>query len=134
MRSSDLSGLHALGAGPLAPSRDLEIITLDASGAIEIRFATTELMAHCPVTNQRDLYDATIEITGTATLESKSLKLYLGSFDEERILAEDLTNTMADDLAVALGDSASRISVRLQQNVRGGISITTTAIRPLPIA
>jgi len=129
MRSSDLSHLHALGAGPLPPERRLEIIPLDTPAPVDIRFATSELMAHCPVTNQRDLYDAVIEIRGTATLESKSLKLYFGSWDEERILAEDLTNSMADDLAAVLRAHATRIGVTLHQHVRGGIDITVSAER-----
>jgi NADPH-dependent 7-cyano-7-deazaguanine reductase QueF len=129
MRSSDLSQLEALGAGPLPPQRKLEVIHLDTPAAIDIRFTTSELMAHCPVTNQRDLYEATFVITGTATLESKSLKLYLASWDEERILAEDLANSIADDLAAALGDAGMRISVTLDQNVRGGIAISVTATR-----
>ena len=129
MRSSDLSKLQALGAGPLPPERTLEVIHLDTPGPIDIRFTTSELMAHCPVTNQRDLYDATIDLTSTATLESKSLKLYLGSWDEEPILAEDLANSMADDIAEALGDAGLRVVVTLDQNVRGGISISVTARR-----
>jgi NADPH-dependent 7-cyano-7-deazaguanine reductase QueF len=129
MRSSDISGLRALGAGPLPPARSLETIALDTPGPVHISFTTSELIAHCPVTGQRDLYDATVEITATATLESKSLKLYLASWDKEQILAEDLANTIADDVAEALGSTAERVAVTLEQNVRGGISISVTTVR-----
>ena len=130
MRQSDTSGLRALGAGPLSPARELEIIPLDTPAAVEISFGTSELLALCPVTGQRDYYDAQILLRSTATLESKSLKLYLASFDAEQILAEDLTNTIADDVTEALGDHALAVEIRLHQHVRGGLDITVTARRP----
>lgn len=130
-RKSDLSAVRALGAGPMPAERALETIPLDTPGPIDIRFHTSELLAKCPVTAQRDLYEATIDLSSTATLESKSLKLYLGSWDGDEILAEDLANSIADDLEEALGDHAERIAVTLVQNVRGGIDITVTARRPV---
>ncbi len=132
MRKSDTSHLRALGAGPMEPSRDLEVIALDTTESVDIVFTTSELLARCPVTAQRDLYDARIELEGIATLESKSLKLYLASWDREEILAEDLANSIADDLAAALGSAAASIAVVLQQNVRGGLALTVTARRRSP--
>lgn len=129
MRKSDTSGLKALGAGPMAPTRDLEIIALDTPSAVEIVFTTSELLALCPVTSQRDHYDARLELETTATLESKSLKLYIASWEPETILAEDLANTIADDLATVLGAHASSVTVTLRQHVRGGVDITVTAKR-----
>ena len=131
MRQSDNSGLRALGAGPLAPARELEIIPLDTPSAVEITFTTGELLARCPVTEQRDHYDAGISLLSTATLESKSLKLYLGSWEQQQILAEDLTNSIADDVADALGDHATRVEITLHQHVRGGLDITVVARRPV---
>lgn len=129
MARSDTSHLRALGAGPMEPTRRLERIVLDTRTPLRIVFRTAELLARCPVTAQRDLYEATIEIEATATLESKSLKLYLASWDTDEILAEDLANTLADDLAEALGDHLERLSVQLHQNVRGGIDIMVEATR-----
>ena len=129
IRRSDTSHLQALGAGPLEPSRNLETIPLDTSEPLEIAFTTSELLAKCPVTAQRDLYEARLDLTSTATIESKSLKLYLTSWDGEEILAEDLANNIADDLATALGPAATSIVVNLRQNVRGGLQITVTARR-----
>lgn len=131
MRQSDTSALRALGSGPMQPSRQLEIISLDTPTAVEITFTTTELLALCPVTEQRDHYDARITLVSTATLESKSLKLYLGSWDRQAILAEDLSNTIADDVAEALGDHAAQIEITLHQHVRGGLDIMVTARRPV---
>lgn len=130
MRQSDTSALRALGAGPLPPARDLEIIPLDTPSAVDITFGTNELLARCPVTTQRDHYDARISLVSTATLESKSLKLYLGSWEQQEILAEDLTNTIADDVASALGAHAVSVEVTLHQHVRGGLDITVVARRP----
>lgn len=127
---SDTSHLRALGAGPLEPSRSLEIIPLDTATPVDIVFRTSELLAHCPVTGQRDLYDAAITLTSTATLETKALKLYLASWDAEQILAEDLANSIADDIVGALGDHARSVAVELHQHVRGGLDITVTATRP----
>ncbi len=132
MRRSDTSELQALGAGPLPPSRRLEIIPLDTPRAVEITFTTAELLALCPVTRQRDHYDARITLVSTATLESKSLKLYLGSWDRQEILAEDLSNTIADDIADVLGDHAATIEITLHQHVRGGLAITVTTRRSGP--
>lgn len=130
MRRSDTSRLRALGAGPMAPTRDLEIIALDTPAPIAITFTSSELLALCPVTTQRDHYDATIGLCSTATLESKSLKLYLASWEQEEMLAEDLTNTIADDVSAALGDHATSVEVELRQHVRGGLDITVVASRP----
>ena len=131
MRRSDTSGLSALGAGPLPASRSLEIIALDTPAAVEITFRTSELLALCPVTGQRDLYDAEISLHARATLESKSLKLYLATWDREQILAEDLANSIADDVAEVLGEHADSVEVRLHQHVHGGLDITVATRRPV---
>ena len=130
MARSDTSHLRALGAGPMAPERALEIIELDTVHPVDVSFRTTELLARCPVTEQRDHYVAILEITARATLESKSLKLYLASWETESILAEDLANSIADDVAAALGRHLWRLQVHLQQQVRGGIEVSVTARRP----
>ena len=129
MARSDTSHLRALGAGPLEPTRALECIVLDTDRPVRVTFRTSELLARCPVTAQRDLYEATIEIEATATLESKSLKLYLASWDGEEILAEDLANSVADDIAAALGPHLTGASVALRQNIRGGVEITVETSR-----
>jgi len=114
----------------MEPSRDIEIIALDTPAPVEIVFTTSELLARCPVTSQRDLYDARFEFEAIATVESKSFKLYLASWDGIEILAEDLANNVADDLAGAFGDAATSIAVTLHQHVRGGLALSVTARRP----
>lgn len=129
MARSDTSHLQALGAGPMEPSRALEIIPLDTELPLEIGFRTDELLARCPVTEQRDHYQASLELTATATLESKSLKLYLASWEQESILAEDLANSIADDVVDACGEHLEALSVTLVQQVRGGIEVSVRAER-----
>lgn len=126
---SDTSHLRALGAGPLEPSRDLEIIALDTKQPIEIRFTTNELLARCPVTEQRDHYKAELTMRTTATLESKSLKLYLASWELETILAEDLANSIADDIEKVCGQHLRDLVVELSQQVRGGIEVGVRVTR-----
>lgn len=131
MARSDTSHLKALGAGPLEPSRELEIIVLDTAAPIEITFTTEELLARCPVTQQRDHYRAELALVASATLESKSLKLYLASWELETILAEDLANSIADDIAGVCGDHLERLVVELHQQIRGGIEVAVRTVRPL---
>ena len=94
----------------------------------KVIFTSNELMAYCPVTSQPDLYKVTIELEPWKhTIETKSLKLYIESFRETAILAEDLAVKIAIDLF-----KASRpfyVGVTLQQNVRGGIQLTAKAVR-----
>lgn len=130
-RSSDLSGVEALGAGPMDPARALEIIPLDTPEPVQITFSTSELLAKCPVTGQRDLYSAAISLVATATIESKSLKLYLASWDQEQILAEDLANTIADDVEAVLGEHLVGLGVDLEQATRGGIDVAVNVARPV---
>ena len=131
MARSDTSHLQALGAGPMESARTLEIIELDTAQSLEIGFRTDELLARCPVTDQRDHYQAAIDLVATATLESKSLKLYLGSWEGESILAEDLANSIADDVAQVCGSHLTSLSVTLHQQIRGGIEVSVRAARPL---
>src|ERR671935_241087 len=54
-------------------------------GVSHVELTSDELTAVCPVTSQPDLYVATIEYWPQALcLESKSLKLYLNGFRDER--------------------------------------------------
>lgn len=111
------------------PQRALEIIVLDTRQPIAIWFRTDELLARCPVTEQRDHYRAHVELSATATLESKSLKLYLASWETESILAEDLANSIADDVADVMGEHLRSLIVTLEQQVRGGIEVGVRARR-----
>ena len=128
----DLDALHALGQGPMAPSKNLEAIRIDKS--INVTLVSDELLANCPVTHQPDFYEAHIELFGTGfTIETKSLKLYLQTFRDNHILAESLAGVIADDIRKAMErpgeDYFGMVLVRLTQGIRGGIQLTTEAVR-----
>jgi 7-cyano-7-deazaguanine reductase len=78
----------------------------------------------CPVTNQPDMYVATIEYEPEELcIESKSLKLYLASFRNEGAFCEALAVRIRDDAAQALELPAEKVHVTLRQKARGGITI-----------
>lgn len=91
----------------------------------EVVYTTKELNALCPVTGQPDQYELSITYTPEGrTIESKSLKLYLWSFRERGVYAENLAATIARDLGTALDRP---VSAELTQQVRGGLVLRTTA-------
>lgn len=87
-----------------------------------------ELTALCPAVSglQPDLYRWSIRYEpNERCLESKSLKLYLLTFRDERIFAEHLAGRIARDLAAVLDVP---VTVRLQQSRRGGIETAVEAV------
>lgn len=110
---------HPIGA------TDLDVVdTIDACVA-EVVYTTKELNALCPVTGQPDQYELKIAYTPDGrTLESKSLKLYLWSFRDRGIYAENLAATIARDLGTALSRS---VFVDVTQQVRGGLVLQASA-------
>ncbi len=93
-----------------------------------IRLFSDELTAFCPTTEQPDFYHIIIEYTPQQVcLETKSLKLYLQSFRDERMFAEELSAKIAGDLIEIL--HPSEIKVELTQRVRGGIELTAIVHR-----
>ncbi len=97
--------------------------TFPVDTPVRVEFRTAELQALCPAVPgiQPDIYDATITYTAiTHAIESKSLKLWLVTFREQRIFAEHLACRLHDHLA-ELTPQVVDIHVRLVQNIRGGI-------------
>ena len=94
-----------------------------------IEFATNELTALCPITGQPDFYELKLNYRPKgALIESKSLKLYLWSFRDRGIFAEDLAATLLKDLVAACGPT--EMTVDLTQQVRGGLQIRTVVHHP----
>jgi 7-cyano-7-deazaguanine reductase len=94
----------------------------------EITFETHEFCSLCPVTNQPDLY--TLKITYVPEqkcVESKSLKLYLTQWRNEGIFGEAVATTICNELYEAL--EPLKVEVIATQQVRGGLQMTTTAVR-----
>ena len=101
--------------------------TFPNPGVARVELTSDELVAICPLTGQPDLYVATIEYDPVALcLETKSLKLYLGSFRNEGHFAEALAVRIRDDVAAALELPHERVRVTLRQKARGGITITAS--------
>lgn len=120
-----------------APSRSTEFVALGHAGAYagletfanpglsRVEMTSDELAAICPVTGQPDLYVAIIEFWPAALcLESKSLKLYLNGFRNEKYFCEALAVKLRDDVADVLGLQHDKVQVTLKQKSRGGITIT----------
>lgn len=102
--------------------------TFPAPKVESVRFVTHEVTSFCPVTRQPDIYTVDIEYTPKdKCVESKSLKLYLGSFRDEGIFGEALAATVADDLFRII--EPEDITVKTIQQPRGGLQMTSTAYR-----
>jgi 7-cyano-7-deazaguanine reductase len=91
-----------------------------------VRFESAEVTSLCPVTGQPDFYRVAVEYVPAARcIESKSLKLYLFSFRDTGLFAEDMANRLLDDLVAACAPAWLRVSCTM--NPRGGISLAVDA-------
>jgi 7-cyano-7-deazaguanine reductase len=87
-----------------------------------VRFTCPEFTALCPVTGQPDFAHFVVDYApDAAILESKSLKLYLGSFRNHRAFHEDCTLGIARRLVDALTPRWLRVAGYWYP--RGGIPI-----------
>ena len=113
-----------LGRPGATPSDQIDTFGVD--GPLDlVHFHSSELTAVCPVTGQPDFYSVDIEyVPATSCIETRSLKLYLRTFDGRGIFAEHLAPLIAGHLADAV---EVPVTVRLTQQVRGGITTTVTA-------
>ena len=128
-------GLKALGRrveSPAAPSRaTLEAFPNPAPGSdYTVTLDCTEFTSLCPLTGQPDYGRFSIEFApDQLCVESKSLKLYLGSYRQTGAFWEDLCNRIADDLFAVLAPRWLRVTGVM--NARGGIAITCEVRRGL---
>ena len=123
--------LTLLGGGPLpqlsSPDEAvLETFVSPSSRDYEVVFTTKEFTSHCPVTGQPDFAEITIRYTPSRRcLESKALKQYLGSYRNQAVFAEAITNRILDDIVAAI--APRRAVVTGDFAPRGGISIRVEA-------
>lgn len=104
--------------------------TFPVDAVVEVTFETTELEALCPAVPfvQPDIYRCVIEYRAeTVSIESKSLKLWLVTFRDRRIFAENLAVEIGRTLEAV--DGLRLTAVTLTQNVRGGL-VETVCYRP----
>ena len=114
-----------LGRPMTEPSKDLDTFPKPAS-VTKVIFTSDELTSFCPVTGQPDFNTVEIEYhPDTMCVESKSLKLYLWTFREERIFGEGLAHQIAHDMFEKLRPFYCKVT--LQQSIRGGLQMTAVA-------
>lgn len=109
---------------PMSPDRAvLERVPNPHRGESYVaRFTAPEFTTLCPVTGQPDFAHLVIDyVPGAWLLESKSLKLFLGSFRDERHFHEDCTLTIAKRIVAAIAPKWLRIAGYWYP--RGGIPI-----------
>jgi len=105
--------------------KGLETFELDEE-IMSISMHSDEFTALCPVTRQPDLYKVTITfMPSDKGIESKSLKLYLGTYRNEGAFCEGLAALICRDIAKA--SECYHVQVSLEQKSRGGISIEAIA-------
>ncbi len=91
-----------------------------------IRLDCPDFTSLCPVTGQPDFAEIVIEYTpGASCLETKSLKLYLGSYRNEPAFNEAVVNRILDDLVRACEPRRMRIEGRFAP--RGGLALSVVA-------
>lgn len=91
-----------------------------------IEFTCPEFTAFCPITKQPDFAEIRISyVPDERCVELKSLKLYLGSFRNQGIFHEAVTNRILDDLVAVL--APRQMTVVGDFSVRGGIKTVVTA-------
>ena len=113
--------------GHAGPEHYAGLETFENPGVARVELTSDELVAVCPITNQPDMYIASIEYEPEALcLESKSLKLYLASFRNEGAFCEALAVRIRDDAAQALDLPPEKVRVTLRQKARGGITIVAS--------
>jgi 7-cyano-7-deazaguanine reductase len=96
------------------------------SAVTTVQMTSDEVTALCAVTGQPDWYTVSITYRPDARcIESKSLKLYLGSFRNQGIFGESFADRIARDVMEAAAPRWVRVSV--VQKPRGGIAITANA-------
>ncbi|CAA9420954.1 MAG: NADPH dependent preQ0 reductase [uncultured Rubrobacteraceae bacterium] len=129
MQQEDKRVLGREMRGPIG-AEQLDVVPWNHAGTdTTVEFSTDELTAICPVTGQPDFYELKLSYRpGPRLLESKAMKLYLWSFRDRGMFAEDMAATLLKDLVVAC--EPVEMTVDLTQQVRGGLKIRTVVRHP----
>lgn len=91
-----------------------------------VTLSTREFTCVCPMTGQPDFAEITITyVPDQRIVESKSLKLYFGTYRNRGIFHEHAANLILSDLVEALEPRSCRVVADF--GVRGGISISVEA-------
>lgn len=116
-----LKSLGSKVATPSSPSvRTLE--AFKSPGIDTVEFVTKEFTSLCPVTGQPDFAEVLVEYSpNELCLESKSLKLYLQSYRNEKGFIEQLACRIHDDIREAI--NPDYLNIEVKSVPRGGISL-----------
>lgn len=131
----DVSGIKSLGSGETEYANETGVnpALLERfpnkfpQREYTIRFQTREFTSTCPKTGQPDFGNITVEyVPDEWCVESKGLKLYLGSYRSEGTFMETLTNRILTDLVelvkprimTVVGDFAPRGGIGIRVVVR----------------
>jgi 7-cyano-7-deazaguanine reductase len=116
---------------PENPREAREVLKSEAFPAPNAQLVTmtgTEFTSICPKTGQPDFGTVIIEyVPKDLCIESKALKYYLWSYRNEGAFCETLAAQIADDVVYAIKPKS--LTVRVTQNVRGGIALMAEARR-----
>ena len=133
MQPDDTSGLKALGAGSTQYSREIDPSILETfpnrtpEQRYEVFLECIEFTSLCPKTGQPDFGEIVIRyIPKDKCIESKSLKLYLGSFRQSGMFMESIVNQIIKDLfsvcpchfMEVVGKFASRGGIKIEVKSR----------------
>ncbi|MCJ8141166.1 preQ(1) synthase [Falsirhodobacter halotolerans] len=126
MSETIYSGLQQLGGATVMPASPeeavLERVQNPQDVAYLVRFTAPEFTSLCPMTGQPDFAHLMIDyVPGDWLVESKSLKLFLGSFRNHGAFHEDCTVSIARRLVEFLAPQWLRIGGYWYP--RGGIPI-----------
>ncbi len=127
MNDTIYSNLQQLGGATVLPKSPEEAVlervaNPQADVSYNVRFTAPEFTSLCPMTGQPDFAHLVIDyVPGDWLVESKSLKLYLGSFRNHGAFHEDCTISIARRLAAFLEPRWLRIGGYWYP--RGGIPI-----------
>lgn len=113
MAKRDLTQLGHTVALPQSPDEAiLEAVANPHPGEnYLVRFTAPEFTALCPITGQPDFAHFVIDyVPAKSIVESKSLKLFLGSFRNHGAFHEDCTLTIAKRIAAAIKPKFIRIA------------------------
>jgi 7-cyano-7-deazaguanine reductase len=134
-RTPAAKGLTLLGGGTLPAPTSPDQARLEAfpnpspRRTYQVTFNCPEFTSLCPVTGQPDFAHIAIDYwPRRQCVESKSLKLYLGSFRNQGCFAETIVNRILDDLVACCRPRRAMVTGRFTS--RGGIAIVVTAAHP----
>lgn len=119
-----------LGKGPIPPgdtlTAELESIPMPASQTVTLTIENVQTF--CPVTRQPDFGKLVICYHGPNTVETKSLKVYLGTLMWE--CNADFVEVITHNIAQAIFDAIDPLWVTITSDwaTRGGISIRVDTI------